>query len=90
MNRSQRRATSLLALAAAALILASCRRSDPASHRPNVLLVTIDTLRPDRLRSYDGKVRTPNLDELASWGVWENAVTQALLTAPRMPACSPD
>jgi choline-sulfatase len=35
----------------------------------NVLLITIDTLRADALRSYGGRAATPNLDRLASGGV---------------------
>ncbi|MCY2961612.1 MAG: sulfatase [Planctomycetota bacterium] len=61
-----RRASLLLALAAPAL-LATCGRP-PA--RPNVLLITIDTWRADRL-SCAGFPRavTPNLDRLAAEGL---------------------
>jgi arylsulfatase A-like enzyme len=53
--------------AAASLALASCARQ-PA--RPNILLITIDTLRADRL-SASGYARptTPHLDRLASEGL---------------------
>ena len=45
------------------------RRSTPEAPR-NLLLVTIDTLRADRLSSYDGRfVQTPVLDGLARRGV---------------------
>ena len=56
----------------------------PALRRLNLLLVTIDTLRADRLGCYGySRVATPNLDRLASSGVlFEGAVTQAPLTAP--------
>ncbi|MCJ7643607.1 MAG: sulfatase-like hydrolase/transferase [Candidatus Aminicenantes bacterium] len=38
--------------------------------RPNLLLITIDTLRADRVGSYsDRHVRTPQIDSLASRGV---------------------
>ena len=38
----------------------------PPASRPNLLLVTIDTLRPDRLGCYGAKVgATPNIDRLA-------------------------
>jgi choline-sulfatase len=52
--------------------------------RLNVLLVTIDTLRPDRLGCYGYKdIATPNLDRLAQSGaLFENAVTDTPLTAP--------
>ena len=39
-------------------------------HRLNVLLITIDTLRPDRLSCYGSeRLKTPNIDKLASRGV---------------------
>lgn len=52
--------------------------------RPNLLLITIDTLRPDRLGCYGyDKIETPNLDNLARKGaLFENAVTSTPLTAP--------
>jgi arylsulfatase A-like enzyme/Flp pilus assembly protein TadD len=48
------------------------------------VLVTIDTLRADRLGCYgDRDIETPNLDQMARNGVlFENAVTQTPLTAP--------
>lgn len=69
-------------LLAAGMLLTSCR---PAGLRPvNVVLVTIDTLRADRLGCYGyAKIRTPNLDRLAQRGVlFEHAMAQAPLTAP--------
>ena len=57
----------------------------PAPLRPlNLLLVTIDTLRPDRLHCYGNQtIETPSLDRLAASGVlFENAVTQTPLTPP--------
>lgn len=75
---------------AVALLGAGCktareRAPAPARLRPyNLLLVTIDTLRPDRLGCYGySKIETPNLDALAAQGVlFENAVTQTPLTPP--------
>ena len=51
---------------------------------PNVLLVTIDTLRRDHVSAYgDSPVQTPNLDALAAEGVlFENAVTPFPETVP--------
>jgi len=50
------------------------------SRRPNLLLVTIDTLRPDRLSCYSQKyVQTPNIDRVASAGV---VFTRAFSHAP--------
>ena len=73
----------------ALLVAASCRPSSKSSapslpRRLNVVLVTIDTLRADRLGCYgDSKIDTPNLDRLAQKGaLFENAVCQAPLTAP--------
>ena len=76
---------------AALAILSSCGRTNapsgesPAAARPrNLLLVTIDTLRADRLGCYGyAQVETPHLDALARRGtLFENAVAQAPLTAP--------
>ncbi len=40
-----------------------------AAHRPNLILVTIDTLRPDHLHCYGyDQIQTPNIDSLASQG----------------------
>jgi len=50
----------------------------------NVVVVTIDTLRADRLGCYgNSKVETPHLDQLAARGVrFENATAQTPLTPP--------
>ncbi len=52
--------------------------------KPNVVLITIDTLRADRLGCYGySKAQTPNLDRLASEGVlFTNAVSHVPLTRP--------
>src|SRR4051794_26814949 len=56
----------------------------PTSQRRNLLLVTVDTLRADRLGCYGySQIETPNLDRLAGQGVlFENAGAPAPLTAP--------
>jgi len=56
----------------------------PSWNRFNVVLVTIDTLRADRLGCYGySRIATPNLDRLAGQGVlFENAVAQTPLTPP--------
>src|SRR5690242_14849162 len=74
------------------LALASCTsghetaaKAEAAGLRPlNVVVVTIDTLRPDHLHCYgDAEIKTPVLDGLAQRGVlFENAVAQAPLTPP--------
>jgi arylsulfatase A-like enzyme/Flp pilus assembly protein TadD len=54
------------------------------SQRPNLLLVTIDTLRPDRLSCYGSKrLQTPNIDKVASAGVvFNRAFAHTPLTLP--------
>ncbi len=56
----------------------------PAARRPNVLVVTIDTLRADRLGCYGfGLAHTPAIDRLAAEGVrCTDATTSAPITLP--------
>ncbi len=64
-----------------ALLLAGC--SPAARTTPNVVIISIDTLRPDRLGCYGGRVETPAIDGLARSGVrFENAFTPVPLTLP--------
>lgn len=76
------------ALAVTLALAAACRSTTtpkPTSAAPapptpkHVILVTIDTLRADRLGSYGGDVATPHLDQLAREGV---RVTDATVHAP--------
>jgi choline-sulfatase len=72
-------------LALAALAMTACSPRPKAVEGPlNLVLVTIDTLRADRLGCYGyAKAATPNLDRLAREGaLFENAATHAPLTAP--------
>ncbi|HEX9186294.1 MAG TPA: sulfatase-like hydrolase/transferase [Vicinamibacteria bacterium] len=69
-------------------LLPACRPADlpvarPAE-RPHVVLVTIDTLRADRVGCYGhGGARTPALDGLAARGVrFETAIAHVPLTGP--------
>jgi arylsulfatase A-like enzyme/Flp pilus assembly protein TadD len=66
-----------------AFALSSCSGVRPRAGQ-NVLLVTIDTLRADRLGAYGYRdARTPHLDALASEGVlFEEVLAQAPLTLP--------
>ena len=50
----------------------------------NLVVVTVDTLRPDHLHCYGySKIETPAIDSIAQGGVlFENAVTQTPLTSP--------
>lgn len=87
------RLTAALAVATAALLaLAGCNRID-ASLRdqerivpvsPNVLLITIDTLRADHVGAYGAHgVETPALDGLAAQGVlFETSIAPTPLTLP--------
>src|SRR2546425_3685245 len=65
-------------LAAAALVLSACGQGAP---RPNVLLITIDTLRADHLGCYGyARGTSPHIDRLAAQGaLFERAYT----TLPR-------
>ncbi|MCI0416603.1 sulfatase-like hydrolase/transferase [bacterium] len=55
-----------------------------AAEKPDLLLITIDTLRADHLGSYGNQtIRTPNLDSLARKSLFfENAICPAPLTLP--------
>ncbi|MBI4318999.1 MAG: sulfatase [Chloroflexi bacterium] len=56
----------------------------PAGARPNVLLITIDTLRADHLGAYGNtRVKTPNFDALARSGArFDTAIAQFSQTNP--------
>jgi arylsulfatase A-like enzyme len=75
-------AKSLSLLAAA--ILCACAAPPRVEPALSVLLITIDTLRADRVGAYgDAKARTPALDALARQGVvFERAYTPVPLTLP--------
>jgi choline-sulfatase len=82
-----RRLAFVVTLLASATLIAGCRQrpAAPATpNRPNVLLVTIDTLRADRVGSYGYRqASTPTLDGLAARGVrFKTAVAHAPLTGP--------
>ncbi len=75
MNCSQRTALSAL------LFTAACAK---VPQRPNVLLITIDTLRADRISALGGERKTtPNLDALAAEGLlFTHAETPRAKTTP--------
>jgi len=78
-----RRLASLAALLPAiglAIVAGSCGRSS----KPDVILITIDTLRWDRVGCYGyTEASTPHLDRLAAEGIrFERAVTPVPLTLP--------
>jgi arylsulfatase A-like enzyme len=66
----------LMLVGAAAASLHGCRTVvPPRSGRPNVILITIDTLRPDRLSAYGYTRQTPSIDSVAHDGqLFEHAV----------------
>ncbi len=72
-----------IALCAAALAAIAC---GAAPEPPNVLLVTIDTLRPDRLSAYGYARRdTPHIDAFAAEGaLFEHALTDTPWTTASM------
>jgi glucan phosphoethanolaminetransferase (alkaline phosphatase superfamily) len=76
----------LCGLACASYALAAV----PPAHKPkpNVLLITIDTVRADHLGCYGGvNIETPTLDALAHDGiVFERAISQVPLTWPSLAA----
>jgi len=77
-----RRDLVLVAVVAAAMAMTGCGRTAPA--RTNLLLVTLDTTRADRLSCYGSKRPiTRNLDALAARGLlFEAAYTPTPLTLP--------
>jgi len=77
---SGRRPAVVSAVLAASLLLCA----ETQAPRTNLLLVTLDTVRADRLGSYGyAQAATPALDQLAREGVrFADATTQAPLTGP--------
>jgi len=77
---------SIAFVAASLLVLGVLWRADlgGGDRRPNVLLVTVDTLRADHLGVYGfSHATSPNLDALASDSVvFERAIAAAAMTAP--------
>lgn len=70
-----------LGVIACLLLLSACTRgaAPPSSQRPNVILITIDTLRADRV----GRGLTPAIDSVAARGMrFTNARATAPLTLP--------
>jgi choline-sulfatase len=66
------------------IVAAGCRQKLP-SH-PNLILVTFDTTRADRISAYGyDRIRTPHIDEVATEGtLFETVLSQVPLTAPSM------
>src|SRR5579864_5281608 len=88
-NLTMHRSTPIRALRTACLFFAACgtvtATTPPAAKRPpNVILITIDTVRADHVGCYGYKdIQTPTLDALAHDGiVFERALSQVPLTWP--------
>jgi arylsulfatase A-like enzyme/Flp pilus assembly protein TadD len=73
-----------LAIVLASFFLSTVRVTSAQTPRPQVILITIDTLRPDRLGCYGNRrVPTSTADQLARDGVvFLNAIAQVPLTLP--------
>lgn len=73
----------LLTLAILFLVYKSRRPAQTIPGQVNILLITIDTLRPDRLSCYGSTNPTPHLDEIARNGIqFQHAFTHVPLTFP--------
>jgi arylsulfatase A-like enzyme/Flp pilus assembly protein TadD len=70
--------------ACSTLLLAQVSAAAPSKPQPNVILITIDTVRADHLGCYGYKeIQTPTIDALARDGViFERALSQVPLTWP--------
>ena len=77
-------ASLLLSLSLLVLTVSSVAQSVRRPAKPNVILITIDTVRADHLGCYGAKdVQTPTLDGLARDGVvFDRAISQVPLTWP--------
>lgn len=75
-------AVAALSLAVAAAIVLLRTDFTPAARRPNVVLVTLDTTRPDYLSAYGGHNATPAFDALAAEGVRFDAVLSSSAVTP--------
>lgn len=76
--------TAMIALAASAAAAAPTLLAEPRAQQPNVLFLTIDTLRADHVGCYGYKGgRTPAMDALAADGFrFADAVTPVPITLP--------
>jgi arylsulfatase A-like enzyme/Flp pilus assembly protein TadD len=73
-----------IAMLLCALLLSASGMAQSRRGAPNIILITVDTLRADRLGCYGSKtVATPAMDSLARDGVvFERALSQVPLTFP--------
>jgi arylsulfatase A-like enzyme len=75
------KSATIAALAVCIAILVSCGKEAPQT---NVIIIGVDTLRPDHLGCYGyGRATSPNIDKFAASGVLcENAISQSPWTLP--------
>jgi choline-sulfatase len=75
---------SIAVVLSALLVTAAACRSAPAGPAPNVVLVTLDTTRPDHLGCYgDRDASTPRIDTIAAAGArFDTAITPVPITLP--------
>ncbi|UCH95031.1 MAG: sulfatase [Candidatus Aminicenantes bacterium] len=73
-----------VSLVVAAAVFPGCGDSRETGTRPNIILISIDTLRQDHVSSYGyPKPTTPTLDKLAAGGVlFQNCVSRSSWTLP--------
>jgi choline-sulfatase len=78
------RVTTVLCMVQSTSTLAQTRQAPAKAVKPNVLLITIDTVRADHLGCYgDKNIQTPTLDGLARDGIiFERALSLVPLTSP--------
>ena len=87
MRLSRRRFLQAGAAGAAGAVLLSgpgCSMEESGSpEQLNVLLLIIDSLRPDHVGAYGSQIRTPHVDELCARGLrFERAFPEAMVTIP--------
>jgi arylsulfatase A-like enzyme len=77
-------AAGLAVVVAGAVGLAACRRAPDGPPPPNVVLITVESLRPDHMASYGGpRVTSPHMDALATEGMlYEDARAATSWTLP--------
>ena len=84
-HRSCRTPRDLVFAVAIACAISSCAEDDAQEGEPpNIVLISVDTLRPDHLGAYGyAKNTSPRIDELAAAGaIFENAVSSSSWTLP--------
>lgn len=86
-RRRRPRAAVLVAIGLACVSCAACKGRNartPAPAHPDIIVITVDTLRADRLGCYGfAPARTPHIDRLANEGVLvEHAVAPTPITLP--------